>query len=212
MYPSLSPYAFGADNPIYFVDKNGKWLGTTFIYSESSGGVGIGFGLYRVEQAGIARDKVGRTHFIISTSIHVNNQNSYDGSSHPNIAVGGDATIISASIKQDWSASTYLESVGVSAIEFKSPFAINTKLQLETPSLKLGIGVTGSFSKNSATIGIALGGGFTFNIIDKSDYFYLYSTSTSSYNPRKFLSVFNFYWNILSVCIHIMIITIINRF
>ena len=33
---------------------------------------------------------------------------------------------------------------------------------------------------------------FTFSIINKDDYFYFYSITTTSYNPQKFLSIFNF--------------------
>lgn len=164
-YPGISPYSFGANNPIYYVDQNGKWLGVTFVFGEISIGAGVGYGVYYVEQTGLAYDDVGKTHFTARTFLHIYNQNLQEGSRNPNVILGADVNVISGNIKQDWSADTYFESIGTSAVDFKIPGSLNSKLQVEVPSLKVGFGISGSISQNSITIGAGLSAGLTFNFI-----------------------------------------------
>ena len=165
IYPDHSPYDFGIDNPVKYVDENGKWLGVTYMFFEGSVGGGIGLSVYDVEQSGLASDDVGKTHFQTRTFLHVDNQNLEDGSSNPNVIFGAELNAASANIKLDWSSNTYFESIGVSAIEFKSPFALSAKGQVEVPSTKVGFGISGSISTNSITIGAGFSAGFTASIM-----------------------------------------------
>jgi RHS repeat-associated protein len=142
-----SPYSFGLDNPVVFIDKGGEWPGVTFLFFEMDLGLGLGYGLNYIEQEGLAYDDVGETHFTMTSAVYVINQN-LEG--HRNdarrekyfLGAGGG---LSLGVKQNWSASTFTQAAGLNSaggtLPTSSSGAEKGKLKLRA-SLGLGISLT----------------------------------------------------------------------
>jgi hypothetical protein len=114
-------------------------------------GAGLGYGVYAVQQTGKAYDDYGTTHFQMTGTAYVVNQNLEDGSSNPNYVLGADAGL-SVGVTQDWSSNSFVESVGKSN-------------QIGGPSVtvkgSLGVGIAGN--ENSFSLSIGPQAGITLN-------------------------------------------------
>ena len=127
-----------------FVDPDGMWPGVTYTFLQGNVGAGLGYGLYAVQQSGIAYDSYGKTHFTMTGTAYLVNQNLEDGSSNPHVVIGADAGL-SAGVTQDWSSSSFVESVGKSS-----------QMSAPGPTIKgsLGVGIAGN--ENSASLSLGL--------------------------------------------------------
>jgi RHS repeat-associated protein len=101
-----TPYHFGIDNPIMFIDSKGEWPGVTFIYTEFEGGAGVGYGLNYVIQRGVVYDEVGHTHIEMTSSVYIVNQNLEESSTNPQVVVGASISL-TQNTSQNWGNETF---------------------------------------------------------------------------------------------------------
>jgi len=140
-----SPYSFGLDNPIVFVDENGEWPGVTFFFNEFEIGGGLGFGLNYVRQEGLAYDEVGQTKFVLVSVVTPLNQ---DFSEKGNPAfIAGASVSASMGVTIDSKAETFRESVRGNRAELGG---------FEAGELLFG-GVSFGDNKFSGVVGLGLG-------------------------------------------------------
>ncbi len=133
------------------VDADGKWPGVTSVFMQGNIGVGLGYGLYAVQQTGIAYDDYGKTHFTMTGTAYIVNQNLEAGSRNPKYILGADAGL-SVGVSQDWSSNSFVESVRKS-----------NQISTSGPTIKgsFGVGIAGN--ENSASLSIGLQAGVTLN-------------------------------------------------
>lgn len=162
--PNFSPYINTFDNPIRSNDKDGKWPEVTYLYFEGGIGAGFGYGVYAIEQTGLAYDKVGKTHFTMSNFIYVKNQNLQEGSNNPQYLTGGDVGL-SAAAKQDYGSYTFLQSIGMPSIEWGSGLSIEANGKISEPSLKAAFGVGFVIGNHSFGVTAGISAGFKISNI-----------------------------------------------
>ena len=118
-YPSLSPYAYCAWNPVKLVDPDGKWPrnGVNIYTFKANAGVGLGYGLKASWKSGIATDRKGMTHFSAVSTTYISNQNLYEGSNNPTLEIGID---IGASVgyERNHKYNTFYEAIQSFSTEF----------------------------------------------------------------------------------------------
>jgi RHS repeat-associated protein len=144
--PNISPFVYVLNNPVRYTNPDGNWPIVHFWFIQGSIGAGLGGALYVTQQSGIAYDKAGTTHFIVTGVAHITNQDFSDGSLNTNFTLGVEAGI-SGGYKVDWGSETFIESVN--------------KYSLSGPGPKIkgsvGIGLTGGFNSFSITLGLQAG-------------------------------------------------------
>jgi hypothetical protein len=152
MYYGVSPYAYCGDNPINRIDPDGRWVASIFL--QGSIGGGLGYGLYVVQQTGIAYDKYGTSHFQMTGVAHITNQNLSGSVKNQNIVWGAEAGI-SGGVSIDWKSNSFVESLSGS-----------NQSSAPGPKIKgsLGVGISGN--KNSLSLSVGLQAGASLNSID----------------------------------------------
>ena len=150
-----SPFVFGLNNPIVFVDDEGEWPGVTFFFFEFDVGAGLSYGLNYVEQSGLAYDEVGKTHFVMTNAIYIVNQNLKEGSQDPNLIVGASISL-TGNIKQNWSAETFAGIVNKGISSYPLPMG----------KAGVGLSVNIGFSEDELTIGAGIGAGAKISYVN----------------------------------------------
>jgi hypothetical protein len=151
-YYSTSPYAYCAGNPINRVDPDGRWVASVFL--QGSIGGGLGYGLYAAQQTGIAYDKYGTSHFQMTGTAHITNQNLSGSTKKQNVVWGAEIGIAGgASI--DWKSNSFVESLSGS-----------DQASAPGPKIKGSFGVGISGNKNSLSLSVGLQAGASLNSLD----------------------------------------------
>jgi RHS repeat-associated protein len=153
--PTWSPFVFGLNNPVVFVDKNGEWPGVTFFFFEFDVGVGLSYGLNYVEQSGIAYDEIGKTHLVMNRAIYIVNQNLEEGSKDPNLVIGASIGL-TANAKQNWSAETFAGLIGQGSSTYPVPVGTGAA----------GLAVNIGFNENEISAGLGIGAGVKISYIN----------------------------------------------
>ena len=149
----VTSYNYCQNNPVNRVDEDGrldKWPGVTYFFFEGDIGAGVAYGFNYVEQTGIAKDEIGKTHFTLRSKIYIANQGKYDQMENPKV-IGGASLSLSAGITQDWSHETYLGDISnfngeMGGFEFYAAAGGEFAFGEERFSLKAGIGVGAKIS------------------------------------------------------------------
>ncbi len=150
-YPNISPYVYCLDNPVKYVDPDGRWVASVFLQGNIGGG--LGYGLYAVQQSGIAYDKYGTSHFQMTGTAHITNQDLRGNPNNQNIVWGADAGI-SAGASIDWKSNSFVESL-------TGPN--QASIPTGKPSFKVAAGVGVSGNENSFSLSAGLQYGATIN-------------------------------------------------
>jgi RHS repeat-associated protein len=142
--PNISPYAYSHNNPVMMVDPDGNWpfwLGVTFTYLELDVGGGDGVGYNSVRHAGVARDEVGKTHFLMGSRGVVD-----AASSGRTETIGGLSASATANVRQSWKRETFMG-------------MLNDEGWSATGDFGAGPSVTAGFGDSELTFGAGIGAG-----------------------------------------------------
>ncbi len=153
--PSWSPYVYTLDNPLMFIDEDGKWPGVTYFFFELDIGAGLALGLNYVQQSGMAYDEVGKTQFTMTSALYISNQNLREGSSNPELVLGASISL-SAGMTQDWSHETFIGDIS----------GYNGNAEVGTFGVYDVVGAGVSFDENRLSLKAGLGYGGKLSVIN----------------------------------------------
>lgn len=148
--PNWSPFVYTFNSPIVFSDPTGEfpWPGVTFVFLEFDFGVGMSGGVNYIRQSGVARDRVGKTHFIMNSR--------FDGTVNPykgkeNEMVAGISASSTVNIRQSWKRKTFLG-------------LLHEEGWSATGDIGVGVGINFGFGESEFTIGAGLGAGVRISV------------------------------------------------
>ena len=144
-YPSMSPYAYCAWNPVKLVDPDGEWPehGVRVLLLKASVGLGLYFGVGGSIQRGMAFDRHGLTHFSGYSVTLPHNQQIYSDNKNPTVVIG---VGVSAGFEYSYFSSTnsFFDVIKQSNVSFNF-------------SGHWGGGINFALGENSASIGGGVG-------------------------------------------------------
>ena len=156
-YFFMSPYAYCANNPVKYVDPDGREIGPIWprkgvnTYScKFKAGVGIGFGVSISGMTGISFDSHGMTHWTAYNSKYITNQNLYECSMHPAIEGGIDVSL-SGNFERNSNYDSFIESVKSSSvtINLEGKAIVGGSLGVGDDSFSIGVGIGVSIGASS---------------------------------------------------------------
>jgi hypothetical protein len=151
--PGWTSYHYCNNNPLFYVDPDGRFPFPTKgvnIYSFKAGiGLGCAFGTSYSGSTGTATDRHGMTQFSATANRHITNQNLKEGSSNPSWQILGGVGL-TASFEHNQNTNSFEEAI--------NDYAFNLNLDI-----KGGAGISVGLGENSWNFGVGVGAEMGFS-------------------------------------------------
>lgn len=144
-YYSNSPFSYTLNNPILFVDPDGKKVKIFYFQSGVKAGLGLNAGY--AYQAGMARDDRGITRFEIQSNQYFNN-NIEDGTRTPEVYGGLDVDLFSFGYSSDSKASTFKEHMNKMSYFSLNVSPVDVCVTENTFAFEMGLSLGGGFGNS----------------------------------------------------------------